>query len=230
MTGVGFYSDIFRDSFAALWTGVAEVLPEIIVAILVFIIGWLVASLLEHGVERVVKASKLDNLLEHTGIDELLKKAGYKLDSGFFIGSIVKWFFIILFLQFSLDIVGLTEINVFLGDVLTYLPRVVVAIIILFAGSILADFASRLAVGSAKAAGIRESAMMGTLTKWMIWVFAIIIALGELEIARQFTQTIVIGLVGMIALAGGLAFGLGGKDAAAKVLDRIPHKADNTKK
>lgn len=209
------------ETLRALWLGVVSVVPKIIVAILVFIIGWLIALLIQRAIVHFIRAIKLDTLLSHTGLDEVVRKAGYKLDSGLFIGAIFKWFVIILFLKMSLGIVELTQIDVFLDSVIHYLPSVVVAVIALFAGSIIADAMAKFVTGSAKAAEVGEHHFIGEMTRWVIWIFVILLVLSELNIGKTLVDTLTIGIVSMLALAGGLAFGLGGKDLAGKILNKI---------
>lgn len=221
MEGTSLWTTTFVDSLNQLWYGVIGTAPKIIVAILVFIIGWLLATLLEHGVRQLVNALSVDSLLVHTGVDELVQKAGYKLNSARFIGVIVRWFFIILFFEIALNILNLVEVNVFLNQVLNYIPQVVIAIIMLFAGSILADFGAKLVRASGKATNVSGTTFMVNMTRWMIWVFTIILVLTELGIATQIIIPIVYGIVAMFAIAGGLAFGLGGKDVAHDVLRKL---------
>ena len=122
----------------------------------------------------------------------------------------------------SLQIVGLTQVNDFLRSaVLFYLPKVIIAAIVLVIATILADTMQKLVVASSKAANITSANMLGTITKYAIWIFAIIIALSELGIATYFMQVLFMGIVVMLAIAGGLAFGLGGKEAAAGAIQKI---------
>jgi len=152
----------------------------------------------------------------------VLSRAGFNLDSGAFIGGLVRWFVIIIFLIASIDVLGLTQVNVFLREVvLGYLPNVVVAALILIVAAVIADAVYKLVVGSARAANIPSAHFMGGVAKWAIWIFAILAALGQLGIAGAFAQTLFTGLVAMLALAGGLAFGLGGKESASRYLDRL---------
>jgi len=216
------WSDVLLGSLQGLWLGVVAFLPKLILAVVVFIIGWLIAELIKKGFVHLIDAIKLDKLLASTGLDDLVRKAGYKLNSGIFIGELVKWFFIIVFLVASLDIVGLSQVNVFLQQVaLVFLPNVIVAALVLLVGSVLADFTDKAVRGSAAAAHVVSAPLLGKVSRWAIWIFAIIIALAQLGIAAQFVQILFTGFVAMLALAGGLAFGLGGKDAATDVVKNV---------
>ena len=143
-------------------------------------------------------------------------------DPGAFIGGVVKWFIIVVFLVASLDILQLTAVTDFLKtDVLGYLPNVIVAALVLVIATIIADFMGKVVTASAKAGNVRSANFLGTLTRYAIWIFAFIIALGELGIAAAYMQILFTGLVAMLAIAGGLAFGLGGKEAAARSIEHL---------
>ena len=134
----------------------------------------------------------------------------------------IKWFIIIVFLLPSLNLVGLTYISSFLkDDVLTFLPRVIVAVFILIIASVVADALSKTVVAGAKGMNLHSANMIGTVTKYAIWVFAFIIALGQLGVATAYMQILFTGIIGMFAIAGALAFGLGGKDAASRFISKV---------
>lgn len=152
----------------------------------------------------------------------MLHKGGFTLNSGAFIGGLVRWFLVIVFLVASLDILGLAQVNEFLKNVvLSYLPNVIVATLILVVAAFIANAMQKLVVGSAKAAGAPSTHFLGGLTKWSIWIFAILAALYQLGIAGAFSQTLFTGFVAMVAIAGGLAFGLGGRDAASRYIEKL---------
>jgi hypothetical protein len=173
-------------------------------------------------VEQLIKSLKLDSFLEGLGAGEPLSRAGYKLNMGAFFGGLVRWFFIILALLVAVDILKLTAVSEFLSNVvLSYLPNVVVAAVVIVAAAVLADVAQKVARGSAQAAGMPSAHLIGAVAKWSIWIFAILTALYQLGVAGPLIQTLVTALVAMLALAGGLAFGLGGKDHASAFIERL---------
>jgi len=213
---------VLYSSFQSLWLGVADFLPRLILAVVVFIIGWIAAVTLGRVVSQIVGFFRIDKALQKTGIEEHLARGGLKLNSGAFVGGLVKWFFLIVFLVASIDILGLSQVNVFLREVvLVYLPNVIVAALMLLAAALVADALQKIVVSSAKAARIASAHFLGGITKWAIWIFAILAALNQLGIAGTFAQTLFTAFVAMLAIAGGLAFGLGGKDAAARTIDKL---------
>ena len=216
------WGEVLISSMQTLWIGIVGFVPRMVVALIIFIIGWVIAVALGQLVMQVVRALKVDMALESLGAKEVVVQAGFKLDSGAFIGGLVKWFFIIVFLMASVDVLGLTEVTTFLRDiVLLYIPNVIVAAVILVAAALLADALQRVVRGSAQAAGLPSAAFLGGVTRWSIWVFAILAALYQLGVAGPFVQTLFTGFVAMVAIGGGLAFGLGGKDVAGRFLERL---------
>jgi len=216
------WSEILTQSFQDLWIGVVAFVPNLIVALVIFILGWVVGAVLGRLVAQFITALRVDRALESAGASDVLSKAGFRLNSGAFIGGLVRWFFIIAFLVAAFDVLGLSQVNIFLQQVvLGYLPNVIVAALILLVAAVIADAMQKVVVGSAKAAEMAHAHFLGGVTRWAIWVFAIIIALSHLGIAQAFMQVLFTGVVAMLAIAGGLAFGLGGRDAASGFIERL---------
>lgn len=216
------WSDVLTQSFQSLWVGVIGFVPNLVIALIIFIIGWVIAAVLGRVVSQIVKALKIDGALASAGFEDVLARAGFGLNTGHFIGELVKWFVIVVFLVASFDVLGLSQVTIFLKDVvLLYLPNVFVAVLILLVAALIAQFTQRVVAGSAKAAGISSAHFLGGVSRWAIWIFAILAAVSQLGIAGVFAQTLFTGFVVSLSLAIGLAFGLGGKDAATKYIERL---------
>ncbi len=212
----------FQTALTTLAGGLASFVPRLIVALFAFIVLWIVAVMLGKLVEQIMKALKIDSLLEGVGMEEPLSRAGYKLNTGAFFGGLVRWFFMVLALLVAVDILQLTAVSQFLGDVvLGYLPNVIVAAVIVVAAAVLADAAQKIVRGTAQAADMPGAHFIGAVAKWSIWTFAILAALYQLGIVGPLIQTIVTAFVAMLALAGGLAFGLGGKEHASQFIEKM---------
>lgn len=214
------WGDVIVVSLQQSWAAVANFVPLLIGALVIFVIGWIVASALGKLVAEVVKALRVDTLLAQLDIEKTLERGGIRLNSGLFIGALVKWFLIIVFLLAAVNILGLSQVSGFLQQVLFYIPNVVVAALILVIAVKVAEVVERAVRSSVDAAGMR-GALVGVMARWAIWVFAVVAALLQLGVATVLLQTVVTGLVAMLALAFGLAFGLGGKDAASSFIDRL---------
>ena len=216
------WGDVFNVSLQNLWWSFIQFAPKLILAILFFIVGWAIGALVSKAFEHVFKALKIDNLLHSAGVGDFFKRAGMNLNSGYFIGEVIKWFIIIIFLLPSLTLVGLDSISSFLqNDVLGFLPKVVIAAFVLIIATFVADFLSKTIMAGSRAMNLKSTNMLGTLVKYTVWVFAFIIALGQLGVAEGYMNTLFAGIVGMFAVAGALAFGLGGKDAAARLISKL---------
>jgi small-conductance mechanosensitive channel len=216
------WADVLNQSFQNLFYGLVSFIPNLIVAIIIFIVGWLVGVGLGRVVKQIVDAIRVDHALRSTGIERVLSRAGFKLSSGAFLGFLVEWFFIIVFLVAALDVLHLTTVNLFISEVvLGYLPQVIVAVLILFVAAVVAEAAERIVVGSARAASLSSAGFIGKVTRYSIWIFAILAALAQLNVATAFVQTLFTGVVIAVSLAVGLAFGLGGQAAAARYIQRF---------
>ncbi|MBI3305166.1 hypothetical protein HYZ80_02505 [Candidatus Parcubacteria bacterium] len=209
------------DSLTSLWAQFIGFLPVFLSAVIVFLIGWLVAAVLGKVVHQVVKGLRIDQLFEQMGLDKALARGGLNLDTGRFVGEVVKWFVVVAFLLAASDILQLRDFNDFLKSVLGYIPNIVVAVLILLAGALLANFLERTVEASVAAAELKSGKFLGVVTRWSVWIFAILAALVQLNVARQLLTTLFTGVIGALALAAGLAFGLGGKDFASDWLEKI---------
>lgn len=224
------FGDVLIQSFQNLWMGVVAFIPKFIIAVIIFIIGWIIAVSLGKLAAQIIRMIKVDRVLQNLGLEDTVERAGFKLDSGAFIGGLIRWFFIIVFLVAAVDVLGLEQVNNFLANVvLVYLPNVIVAAIILVAAAILSDAMQKVVVGSAKAAHLPSSEFLGGVTKWAIWVFAFLAALFQLGIVGPFVQTLFTGFVAALSIGLGIAFGLGGKDAASRFLAKLGSDISNRK-
>ncbi|XKT74536.1 MAG: mechanosensitive ion channel family protein [Patescibacteria group bacterium UBA2163] len=216
------WADVLTRSFQELWLGVIAFIPNIIVALIIFVLGWLVGAALGRIVSQIIKALKVDSALKSTGLNDVVSRAGFELNSGAFLGALIKWFFIVVFLVAALDVLQLSQVNEFLQNVvLGYLPQVIVAVLILLVAAVIADLAAKAVSGAAKAAHVRSAGLAGSVAKWSIWIFAILAALDHLQVASAFVQTLFTGVIVAVSLAFGLAFGLGGQQAAAKYIEKL---------
>lgn len=214
--------DVLTRSFQDVWLEVATFIPNLIIAIAVFIIGWLVGSGLGRVVAQIIDSLRVDSALRGAGLEEILNRAGFSLNAGAFLGGLVKWFVVIVFLLGSLETLHLYEVTNFLKeDVLSYLPQVIAAVLILLVGAVVAQFTQTVVTGAAKAAGVEHANMLGSVARWSLWIFAIMAALSQLSILTVFVQTLFTGVVVAVSLALGLAFGLGGQEAAARFIEKL---------
>ena len=208
-------------SFANLWLGVVSFIPGLVAAVVIVLIGWGLGVLFGRVVAQIIKAIRIDEALRRAGVETFLNKGGINLNSGKFLGGLVRWFIILVFLVGALDVLKLTQVTDFLRQILNYLPQVIVAVLILIAAGLVADAMKKVVLSSAMSAEISSAGLLATATKWVIWIFAILVALSQLGIAAGFIQTIFTGLVVALSLGLGLSFGLGGQEAASRAIDKV---------
>jgi hypothetical protein len=219
-------ADGLANSLASLWLGIASFLPSLFGAILILIVGLIVAAALGSIVERVLDALKIDRALGRAGVDTHVTRGGLRLRAAYLCGQIVRWFFIVVFVLAAADTLGMYALTAFLRDVLAYIPNVIVAALILVASLAIANILARLVAASTTAARLSGAGVLSTITWWSIVLFGIFAALLQLNVAAAIIQTLVTGVIAMLALAGGLAFGLGGRSYAEHLLDKLRRRTE----
>ncbi len=207
-----------------LWGSFLNFIPELVGALLVFIIGWLISAGVGKLIADILKRLRFNQIFERGNWKSALDKAELRVDPAGFIGAIVKWVLVIVFLLAAVEILGLTQFAIFLQSVLAYLPNVIVAALIFAVAVIIADIVEKILRAAAESAQFSHGGIIGAIVKWSIWTFAIIAMLTQLGVATALLQTLFTGLVALIVVAGGIAFGLGGKDTASALLQDMMRK------
>ncbi|PID52188.1 MAG: hypothetical protein CR972_02790 [Candidatus Moraniibacteriota bacterium] len=231
MNEFNMWNNTFATSTLDMWDIVMAYTPRIVITLLVLVIGLLIAGSLGKLVKKLIKMTPIDTLIAKTGLTKKIEEAGVSYAFSDVIGWLVKWFFIIVVILTVTTMLQLTAVSVFLTDILNYIPNVIVAIIVLTVGLIIGNFVGNLVEQSIKASHMIATAAAGVLSalaKWVIVIFAIMAALSQLNIAQELIHILFTGIVAMLAIAGGLAFGLGGKDKAAEWIDNLAQ--ENAKK
>ena len=218
-------SDAFRASLANALNTFLSAIPRIIGFVVVLIVGWVIASLLGRGVEALLHAVRFNELARRSGFAAFVQKMGVKDDASGVIASIVKWIVRLITLVVAFDTLGLPAVSGVLQQLLLWLPNLIVALVVLVIGGLAANALSQLVRGATAEAGFSNPDILATVAKGAVWTFATVVALTQLGIATTLINTIVIGLVGALSLAAGLAFGLGGRDRAAQLLDTVSRNA-----
>ncbi|MFZ1019697.1 MAG: hypothetical protein WAN61_01740 [Minisyncoccia bacterium] len=223
------WGDVFNQSLQGLWWSFVQFAPKLIIAIVFFIVGWLLGSLIARAIEQVFRSLKIDSFFKSIGTESFLTKAGLKLDTGYFVGQVVRWFVIIVFLLPSLNLVGLYDVSSFLTNgVLGYLPQVIIAAFVLIIAAILAEGLEKMVLATAKSVNLKSAHSLSLVAKYAVWIFAIIIALGKLGLG-DYMSILFSGIVAMLALAGALAFGLGGREHASRLLSKLGEETSGNK-
>jgi len=216
----GSWSEVFAMSLRGLWVQFIDFLPELIGALIVLILGLLASSILGKFARRLVRFARLDDLTEKAGIAKMFSDAGIQWSFSGLIGWVVKWFFIVVVLMAAANILGWGQVTEFLNDVAFYIPNIFIAVIIFGVGLVLSHFAhsaiSKSAAASREFSENQAMALAG-FGRWAIIVFTLLASLSQLGVATRLIEILFIGIVAALALA----FGLGGRDKAAKILDKL---------
>jgi len=218
------WGSILKTSFAEIWFKFIDLIPGIIGAIIVFIVGLFIAEALGRLVAKVLKKVYLDKALEATGLKKGLEKIGFKIEISKALGLLITWFLYAVFLVAAADILGLNQISEFLQAVVLFIPNVIIAVAILVVGIIISNFVYTLVKETSIAAKISVADFLANVAKWAILVFTFMAALIQLRVATQLIQILFTGFVFMFSLAGGIAFGLGGKEKAKELIEKLTQK------
>jgi len=208
-------------AFNTLWEYTLLLTPKIISALIIILVGYIIASIFKSLVKNIINKLPVDDVMRSAGVTDLVEKSGYALNSGVVFGTLVKWFILILTFMTAFDVFGLNQATSFLKDVLHFLPNVMVATAILFIGMTLAGIVGKVVLGAAKTVKFVSPELLAKISKTIIIVFTVLAAMNQLQIASEFTQMLFAGIVFAISLALGLSFGLGGKDSVARYLETL---------
>ena len=207
-----------------LWLAFWPFITKLIGALIVFIVGWIISVGIGRLITELLIRLKFNKIFEKGNWKEALEKAEFKIDASAFIGTIVKWVLAIVFLLAAVEILGLVQFAAFLTKVLAYLPNVIVAVLIFVVAVIITDIIEKVLRAAVEGTKVGYGHIVGVIIRWSIWIFAVLAILIQLGIAPKLLEILFTGVVALIALAGGIAFGLGGKDVAADVLGELQKK------
>lgn len=218
--------EAIRASLAGAVNTILSVLPRLLGFAVILIIGWLVSSLLARGVTALLHAVRFNDLARRSGFAAFVQNMGVRQDAAGVIASVVKWFVRLITLVVAFDMLGLPAVSVVLQQLLLWLPNLIVALVVLVIGGLAANALSRLVRGATAEARFTNPDVLATVTRVVVWSFAIVVAVDQLGIATTVINTLLAGVVGALALATGLAFGLGGRDRAAQILDQLGRRVE----
>lgn len=209
-----------------LWQGFLAFIPQIVGSFLVFMIGWIVAVAIGKLVAEILNRFKFDRLFEKAGWKGALERADLKVDASAFIGGIVKWIFVVVFLLASVEILGLLQFAAFVNRILAYLPNVIIAALIFAVTVILTDIVEKVVRAAIEGIKIGYGKAVSMMIKWALWAFALLAILYQLGIARAFMEILFQGLVYTMVISLGLSFGLGGKEVASEIIRDVKDKLE----
>ncbi len=200
-------------------TTIAAFIPTLVGVLAILIIGWILAKLIQNVVQRLLSLIRFDVVADKAGINEILAKGEIKISTSELLSRLVYWLVMVVVLVMTVNAIGLTVASQLLERFTAYIPRVISVVFVLIIGMFLANFIAGIVNTAARNAKIPNPDFLSSLSRWAILIFAGIISLGELGIATLLVSTTFNLFFGALCLALALAFGLGGRDAAKKIID-----------
>jgi len=193
-------------------------IPKVLGFIVILVVGWLVASLVEKAVAALLRTVNFNSLAERSGFSDFVRKSGTGADASVMIGGIAKWFVRLIALVVAFDALGLPAVSDVLRQLLLWLPNLVVALVALVIGGIAASALSRVVRGAAAEGGLGNPDLLARIASVAVWAFAIVVAVNQIGIATTLVNILFTATIGAVALALGLAFGLGARDTAGEIV------------
>jgi hypothetical protein len=212
------WSDAITNSMAQALSLLLAAIPRIIGFIIVVAIGWFIAALIARGVSALLRSIRFNDMADRSGFAGFVANTGVETDSSGFVAEIAKWFVRLITLVVGFDALGLPAVSDVLRQLLLWLPNLVVAIAVLIFGGLAANWLAGLVRGATAKADLGNPDLLAAIARVAVWAFAIVIAVNQVGIARDLVNILFMAIVGAVALALGLAFGIGGRDTAAEVV------------
>jgi hypothetical protein len=192
--------------------------PKVIGFLVILVIGWLVAGALAGVIGNVLRGVRFNDLAHRSGLTGFLQNTGMTTDASGFVATAVLWFVRLIVLVVAFDALGLPAVSQVLQQLLLWLPNLIVAIMVLVIGGLAANALAGVVRGATAQSGLGSPDLLANVARIGVWAFAIVVAVNQIGIATQLVNTLVMGFVAAVALATGLAFGLGGRDTAAQIV------------
>jgi len=219
--------DIFVASLTSFWTELASFIPQLFAALVLLFLGWMLAKLARSGVMRLLVLLKFDKATEKSGLEAFMKHAELELSVGTVIGNLVYWLIILVMIVTVANSLGLSMVADLFNKVVLYIPNVIVAILVLVFGTILARFINRLVFAWLNNMEFQGALTVSTFSEYAMLVFVFFMAMEQLQIANELLTAAFIISFGAIGLAFAIAFGLGAKDWASRVIEKVVEQKRN---
>jgi hypothetical protein len=222
------WSDAIITSLSNALNLVLTFIPKLIGFLIILLVGYIIAKVVSKAVVFLLRKIGFDRMSERIGLSRISQSSGMKLDPAGILGQIVYWFLILIFLIPAVDALGLTSVSNILNTLVTYIPNVFVAILVLFLGTLAATFVADIVRGFTSSAKVGNPSIFANIARFSIIGFAALIALEQLQIAPALLNILFTAIIGAVALAFGLAFGIGGQDSARRLLAHGENTVSNT--
>lgn len=218
VAGVRDWGEAMMTSMTGALAVFLAAIPKIIAFVLILVIGWFIAKLIASGIAAILRRVNFNSMAERSGLSEFINSMGVRCDAAGFLGETAKWFIRLLAMIVAFDALGLPAVSQVLYQLLLWIPNLVVALVVLVIAGLIANWISALVRGATAQAGFSNPNFVASIAKAAIWGFGIIIAVNQIGVAATLVNTLFMGLIGALALALGLSFGLGGRDTAGEIV------------
>lgn len=218
------WTTVFMEPVQGMLRQAGEGIPALAGTLLILIIGWLLAKIIEVAVTKALKIARFDIAACKVGISNTLNKGGIKYTPAELIGILVYWLVMFIVFATAINTLGLEIAAEMFQEILRYIPNVIAAIFVFVLGMFLASFVAKIVSTTSSKAGIAQAKILGDITQYIIIFFAAIIALGHLKIEIEIIKLVISCLVAGMCLAFGLAFGLGCKEIAGDLAKKLLSK------
>jgi len=222
------WGEALLTSFSAALAMFLSAIPRVIAFAVILVIGWMIASLIATAVAKLLRVVRFNDLAYRSGFSSFVKGMGVHTDSSGLIADVAKWFVRLITLVVAFDALGLPAVSQVLEQLLLWLPNLVVALVVLVLAGLAANAVSSIVRGATREAGFSNPDLLASVARFAIWTFAIVVAINQLGIATTLVNTLFMGTVGALALALGLAFGLGGRETAGRIVESWYNRSGDT--
>ncbi|MHB9119439.1 MAG: mechanosensitive ion channel family protein [Burkholderiales bacterium] len=212
--------DMFLNSLTTFWSQTAAFIPQLLGALVLLLLGWIAAKVVRTGMVHLLKIAHFDKLAERTGIDSFLKQGEIELSLSKILSELIYWLVMLIVLVTVTNSLGLHLVADLFNKVVLFIPNIIVAILVLVFGTLLARFVNRLIFAYLKNIGVDSALTISTVSEYAVQIFVVFVALEQLQIGTQLLTAAFQIFFGAICLALAIAFGLGGKDWATRVIEK----------
>lgn len=211
--------EIFMDSLNQFWLQMVNFVPKLLAVVVILFVGWIVAKLVRSAVKRILVITQFDQFAQKSGLEAFMISGNYALTMSGIISQVMYWLVILLFIITGANALEMTQVATLLQQLAGYLPRIIVAILVVVFGTLLARFVNRLVFAWLHSIKFPHALAVSTSAEYGIQILSVFVALEQLGVGMQLIYALFVIVFGAFFLALAIAFGLGGKDWAAKVIE-----------
>lgn len=213
--------DVFLTSLNQFWVQLINFVPKLLAVVVILFFGWIIAKLVRTAVKRILELIQFDKFAQKSGLEAFMNSGNVNVTLSGIISQVMYWLVIIMFVITGANTLGLNEVANLLHDLASYLPRIILAILVMIFGTLLARFINRLVFAWLHSIKFENALVVSTSVEYGIQILALFVALEQLGIGVQLIHSLFVIVFGAIFLALALAFGLGGREWAAKVIEKL---------